>query len=110
MADLYAKISECTGAYPELLDISDAALRHKAQVLQVSFIKRTNNHFPSDFPPDVVNGAIKLILYDERIRGKEGIKSESLSRYSVSYDTDNGENGYPSGMLDFLKPYMKARF
>ena len=43
----------------------------------------------------------------------EGVKSETLSRYSVTYfdqDANNQVMGYPVALLGFLKPYMKARF
>lgn len=110
MADLYASITECLGAYPDLAVLDSCVLEYRSQVLQSMIMRRTNNQFPAGFPLDVVDGAIRLILYDERMQGKEGVKSESLSRYSVSYATDSIADGYPSGMLDFLKPYMKARF
>ena len=50
---------------------------------------------------------------DIKNRDKTGIKSETLSRYSVTYfdqDSDNQVMGYPVSLLGFLRPYMKARF
>jgi hypothetical protein len=45
-------------------------------------------------------------------RGKVGIKSETLSRHSVTYfdqDASNQMMGYPAALLGCLKPYRKAR-
>ena len=43
---------------------------------------------------------------------KIGISSETLSRHSVSYAQPSSDSigGYPSYLMSFLKPYMKARF
>lgn len=65
------------------------------------------------YPDDVVEGAINLILWEFANRAKVGIKSETLSRHAVTYfdqDASNQALGYPSSLLGFLKPYMKARF
>ena len=64
------------------------------------------------YPPDVVDGVVNLFKWDAENRAKVGIKSESLSRYSVTYyDLDaNSTVGYPKGLMAFLTPYMKARF
>ena len=51
--------------------------------------------------------------YECNMRDKVGIKSESISRHSVTYYDVNEENqvmGYPVSLLGFLKPYIKARF
>lgn len=64
------------------------------------------------YPPDVVTGVVNMFKWDEQNRAKVGIKSESLSRYSVTYyDIEsNSVMGYPSGLVAFLKPYMRAKF
>ena len=66
------------------------------------------------YPQDVVMGAVNLFKWDVENRGKIGVKSESLSRYSVTYyDMESGGNsvgGYPKGLVSFLTPYMKAKF
>lgn len=64
------------------------------------------------YPVDIKNGAINLLKWDLENRDKVGIKSESISRHSVTYfDMDsNNLNGYPSSLLGFLEPYRKARF
>ena len=46
-------------------------------------------------------------------RPKTGIKSETLSRHSVTYfdqDANNQVMGYPVTLLGFLKPYIKVDF
>ena len=66
-----------------------------------------------EYPPDIVSGIKKLINYDKKMAGKTGIKSESISRMSITYydvnGTDNTE-GYPSSLLSFLKKYQKMRW
>lgn len=65
------------------------------------------------YPMDVQKGVIDLLLWEKDNRSKVGIKSETLSRHSVTYydqDTNNQVMGYPVSLLGFLKPYMKARF
>lgn len=66
-----------------------------------------------EYPADVQEGVIELMVWEVKNRQKVGIKSETLSRHSVSYydqDADNQVMGYPVSLLGFLKPYMKARF
>lgn len=66
-----------------------------------------------EYPPDIQQGVIELMLWEVENRQKVGIKSETLSRHSVTYydlDTNNQVMGYPVSLLGFLKPYMKARF
>lgn len=66
------------------------------------------------YPQAVISGVVNLIQWDIEHRGKIGVKSESLSRYSVTYyDLESGGNsigGYPKGLMGFLKPYMRAQF
>lgn len=66
-----------------------------------------------EYPADVQDGVINMLLWEVGNRQKVGIKSESLSRHSVTYfdlDVNNQVMGYPVSLLGFLKPYMKARF
>lgn len=66
-----------------------------------------------EYPADVRAGVLELMKWDIKNRQKTGIKSETLSRYSVTYfdqDANNQVMGYPVALLGFLKPYMKARF
>lgn len=67
-----------------------------------------------EYPPTIVNGAFNLLVWNlKHDYTKDGIKSETISRHTVTYfDTNNGDKymNYPSTMFDFLKPYYKARF
>jgi hypothetical protein len=41
------------------------------------------------------------------------VASETISRHSVTYVDQTGDNtimGYPVALMGFLKPYRKARF
>ena len=65
------------------------------------------------YPDDVILGAVQLIKWSMDNKDKTGVKSERISRHSVTYfdlDDSNSCMGYPVQMLQFLKPYMKARF
>ncbi|MGN0907630.1 MAG: hypothetical protein ACI4NM_10815 [Bullifex sp.] len=65
-----------------------------------------------EYPEDVIMGAVNLLKWDISNREKVGIKSETLSRWSVTYfDLDaNSLLGYPSSLLGFAHSYRKARF
>ncbi len=66
-----------------------------------------------EYPADVQEGVIELMIWEAKNRQKVGVKSETLSRHNVSYydqDANNQVMGYPVSLLGFLKPYMKARF
>ena len=66
-----------------------------------------------EYPADIRSGVIDLLKWEVKNRQKVGVKSETLSRYSVSYfdqDANNQAMGYPVALLGFLKPYIKARF
>lgn len=65
------------------------------------------------YPPDVKACARNLLSWEAQNRGKVGIKSETLSRKSVTYfdqDANNQVMGYPASLLGALAPYRKARF
>lgn len=64
------------------------------------------------YPESVKLGVIKLLQYNAVMDSKMGIASESISRHSVSYSqpTSDAIGGYPSSLMSFLKPYVKARF
>ena len=66
-----------------------------------------------EYPDAIVEGVINLIVWEFQNRSKVGIQSETLSRHSVTYfaqDANNQVMGYPTTLLGFLKPYIKARF
>lgn len=65
------------------------------------------------YPADVLAGMENLLLWEVENRDKVGVKSETISRHSVTYydqDANNTVMGYPISLLGFLAPYRKARF
>lgn len=65
------------------------------------------------YPADVKMGVANLMRWELERREKAGLASESLSRHSVTFADQTGENtvmGYPLALLGFLAPYMRARF
>lgn len=63
------------------------------------------------YPADVVNCCVDLMEWSVNFAGKVGIKSETLSRHSVTYeDSATMFMGYPASLLGCLKPYRKVRF
>lgn len=66
-----------------------------------------------EYPADIKAGLLELLKWDVKNRAKTGIQSETLSRHSVTYfsqDANNQVMGYPVTLLGFLKPYIKAKF
>ena len=64
------------------------------------------------YPDDVIDCCVNLMEWEINNRGKVGIKSETLSRHSVTYfdqDSNNQVMGYPVALLGCLKAYRKAR-
>lgn len=65
------------------------------------------------YPEDVQEGVLNLLKWEFNMRSKTGIKSESLSRHSVTYydmDSENSEDGYPVSLIGFLEPYRQMRW
>ena len=65
------------------------------------------------YPQDVKMGVANLLKWELDKRDKVGVASESISRHSVTYVDQTGENtvmGYPVALMGFLKAYKKARF
>ena len=65
------------------------------------------------YPTDVKMGIVNLMKWELDNREKVGVASESISRHSVTYVDQTGDNtimGYPVALMGFLKPYRKARF
>lgn len=63
------------------------------------------------YPEDVVDCALNLLEWDINNRAKVGIKSETLSRHSVTYeDSASMFMGYPVGILNAVKLHKKVRF
>lgn len=66
-----------------------------------------------EYPVDVQQGVIKLLQWDLESMNRVGVKSETLSRHSITYfdqDKNNQVMGYPVSLLGFLEIYKKARF
>lgn len=62
------------------------------------------------YPADVVQCAVDLYNWKQNRGDKVGIKSETLSRHSVTYeDSATLYMGYPTGILNGLQLYKKAR-
>lgn len=62
------------------------------------------------YPADVVQCAVDLFKWKQTMGDKVGIKSETLSRHSVTYEDSNTLFlGYPVGILNGLNLHMKAR-
>ena len=63
-----------------------------------------------EYPEDVVEIVVNLLEWSTTHGTKVGIKSETLSRHSVTYE-DSGTlyDGYPTGILSGLKKHRKAR-
>ena len=62
------------------------------------------------YPDDVIDCCINMLEWELKYRSKIGIKSETLSRHSVTYEDSNSLfMGYPKGILGCLELYKKAR-
>ncbi len=62
------------------------------------------------YPADVVQCAVDLFKWKHTMGDKVGVKSETLSRHSVTYeDSATLYMGYPVGILNGLKLHRKAR-
>jgi hypothetical protein len=62
------------------------------------------------YPADVIQCAVDLFKWKQTMGDKVGVKSEALSRHSVTYeDSATLYMGYPVGILNGLNLYRKAR-
>ena len=62
------------------------------------------------YPPDVIQCAMDLFKWKMSMGAKVGIKSETISRHSVTYEDSNTLfMGFPVGILNGLNLYKKAR-
>ena len=62
------------------------------------------------YPADVIQCAVDLYKWKQTMGDKVGVKSETISRHSVTYeDSATLFMGYPVGILNGLKLYEKAR-
>lgn len=66
-----------------------------------------------EYPEDVQEGVLNLLQWEFNMRSKAGIKSETLSRHSVTYydmGAENSADGYPAALIGFLEPYRQMRW
>lgn len=92
-----------------LTEVNDVSVRVDKELYSTDYNLVTK----VEYPDDIKIGIINLLKYDVQMGDKVGIKSETISRHSVTYadvDSSNQVMGYPVSLLGFLKPYMKARF
>jgi len=86
----------------------------KTTTLTESLIDAEHNLITKvEYPDAIISGVVDLMIWEVQNRQKVGIQSETLSRHSVTYfsqDAGNQLMGYPATLLGFLKPYIKARF
>ncbi len=62
------------------------------------------------YPADVIQCAVDMYRWKQNMGDKVGIKSETISRHSVTYeDSASLFMGYPIGILNGLKLHKKAR-
>lgn len=62
------------------------------------------------YPADVIQCAVDLFAWKQSMGNKVGIKSETISRHSVTYeDGSTLFMGYPLGILNGLKLHKKVR-
>ena len=62
------------------------------------------------YPADVIQCAVDLYKWKQNMGDKVGVKSETLSRHSVTYeDSATLFMGYPVGILNGLSLHKKAR-
>lgn len=62
------------------------------------------------YPADVIQCAVDLYKWKQNMGDKVGVKSETISRHSVTYeDSATLFMGYPVGILNGLRLYKKAR-
>jgi hypothetical protein len=92
-----------------VVEVDDGFIRVNKQLYSLDFNLVTKVVYPED----IQDGVLNLLKYEIEMRDKAGIKSESLSRHSVTYvemDAENQVMGYPVSLMGFLEPYKKARF
>ncbi len=90
-------------------EIDEVGIRVDTQLFPIDFNLVTK----VEYPDDVKEGVINMLMWDVENRQKVGIKAETLSRHSVTYydqDANNQVMGYPVSLMGFLSPYIKARF
>lgn len=102
----------------EILESPNAGLYVIKEILETEMVLdkdlfdfNSNYIIKVEYPEDVKEGCIDMLKWFYGAKNKVGLKSETLSRHSVTYeDSANFVNGYPTSLLGFLEPYRKMRF
>ncbi|MBQ8982707.1 MAG: hypothetical protein IJ079_03885 [Lachnospiraceae bacterium] len=92
-----------------IMEISDQGIRVNDRLYDCP----SNLITKVEYPPAVQEGVLNLLKWDYNNRDKVGIKSETISRHSVTYyDQDNNNQlmGYPVSLIGFLDPYILPVF
>lgn len=92
-----------------VLTVDDSSITVSGELIDESGVVVTKVKYPMDVKMGIVN----LMKWELNNREKVGVASETISRHSVTYVDQTGENtimGYPVALMGFLKPYRKARF
>lgn len=103
------QISSALGVNDGLYTVTAVAVDHIA--LDKALIPvETNLVTRIQYPADVIQCAVDLYKWKQTNGDKVGIKSETISRHSVTYeDSATLFMGYPVGILNGLKLHRKAR-
>ena len=89
-----------------VVSVSEDRLELDKPLFEVSYNLVTKIQYPAD----VIQCAIDLYKWKQTMGDKVGVKSETLSRHSVTYeDSATLFMGYPVGILKGLSLYRKAR-
>jgi hypothetical protein len=92
-----------------VLSVADSSITVSGELSDESGVVVTKVKYPMDVKMGIVN----LMKWELNNREKIGVASETISRHSVTYVDQTGENtimGYPVALMGFLKPYRKAKF
>lgn len=97
---------------PVLTDMLNAAELAIKGYTHNNFVRVLENN-DGQWPMDIKLGVARMMEWDLGTGTKAGIASESISRHSVTYESQTSDNsimGYPKRLMGFLRPYMCARF
>lgn len=98
-----------SGVNDGLYQVTDVAADH---IQLDAFLLTTDYNLVTKvkYPDDVIQCAVDLFKWKQNMGEKVGIKSETISRHSVTYeDSGNLFMGYPVGILNGLLLHKKAR-
>lgn len=90
-----------------VIESSDGSISIDKEILDEESVLVTK----VEYPDDVIDCCINILEWEVNNRSKVGIKSETLSRHSVTYEDSSAMfNGYPTWLLGGLRLHKKARF